>query len=303
MSLAAGAEAQTLSISAPANANEGNSGTRDLNFTVTLSSTVSSTVIFDICFSGTATLAAHSTISAGEDYVPYRPTPVATSCFTSNALTAGQTSYTGVGIQIRGDTDFESDETVIATLSWTNGYTPPAGVTLGTTTATHTILNDDTAADTTAPRVTSITRRTPSTSPTNVGALSWRVTFNEAVQNVDATDFQVSGPTNAFVSLQRVDDGYAIYDVVVARGNLDSFDGTVTLSFANGQNIEDSSGNALGNTTPTGTNDNTFEVDNTAPRVTSITRQTPSSSPTDADSLTWRVLFNEAVQNVNAADF
>ena len=162
-----------------------------------------------------------------------------------------------------------------------------------------------TSQDTTAPRVSSIERRfprIPSTSPTNADTLQWRVTFNEAVQNVDAADFQVSG-TSATVAVQRADDGYAIYDVTASGGNLAGLTATVTLSFANGQNIEDSSGNSLSNTTPTGTNDNTFEVDNTAPRVTSIMRQTPSSSPTDADSLTWRVLFNEAVQNVNAADF
>ena len=171
------------------------------------------------------------------------------------------------------------------------------GYTVGnTSSATVTVIGDSTA-----PRVTSITRQTPSSSPTDADSLTWRVTFNEAVQNVNAADFQVSG-TNASLILIRFTDR-TIYDVVASFGNLASLTGTVTLSFVNGQDIEDSSGNGLSNTTPTGTNDNTFEVDNTAPRVTSITRQTPSSSPTDADSLTWRVLFNEAVQNVNAADF
>ena len=46
-------------------------------------------------------------------------------------------------MRIRGDTDTEYDETVIATLSFTSAYPPPAGVTLGTATATYTILNDD----------------------------------------------------------------------------------------------------------------------------------------------------------------
>ena len=158
-----------------------------------------------------------------------------------------------------------------------------------------------TAQDTTAPRVTSITRQTPSSSPTNADVLRWRVTFNEAVQNVDAADFQVSGATATLLVAQV--GATNAYNVTATAGNLANLDGTVTLSFANGQNIEDTSGNGLSNTTPTGTNDNTFEVDNTAPRVSSITRQTPSSSPTDADSLTWRVTFSEAVQNVNAADF
>ena len=41
----------------------------------------------------------------------------------------------------------------------------------------------------------------------------------------------------------------------------------------------------------------------TAPTVTSIVRQDPSSTPTNADSLTWRVTFSEAVSNVGTADF
>ena len=189
------------------------------------------------------------------------------------------------------------------TLSFANGQDieDSSGNDLTNTTPTGT--NDNTfEVDNTAPRVTSITRLIPTSSLTNLDNVRWRVTFNEAVQNVGRADFQVSG-TNANKLVQRVGNGGDIYNVVIIGGNLASLNGTVTLSFASGQDIEDRSGNDLTNTTPTGTNDNTFEMDNTAPRVTSITRQTPSSSPTDADSLTWRVLFNEAVQNVNAGDF
>ena len=204
----------------------------------------------------------------------------------------------------------EGSETINVALgpdgTGTNGFDHTSlGTNVGGGADPHNTNNDFditiTAQDTTAPRVTSITRQTPSSSPTDADSLTWRVTFNEEVQNVNAVDFQVSG-TTARPTLIRFTDR-TIYDVVASFGNLASLTGTVTLSFANGQDIEDSSGNVLTNTTPTGTNDNTFEVDNTAPRVTSIMRQTPSSSPTDADSLTWRVLFNEAVQNVNAADF
>ena len=165
------------------------------------------------------------------------------------------------------------------------------------------------STDTTAPRVTSIARQTPTTSPTDADTLVWRVTFSEAVQNVDAADFTVTGTT----AILAVSQGGSTnsYDITASGGNLAGLNATVTLSFANGQNIQDTSGNALSNTTPTGANNNFFMVDNsvpppadtTAPRVTSITRQTPSTSPTDADSLTWRVTFDEAVQNVDATDF
>ena len=253
--------------------------------------------------------------------------------------------------------------------------------------------------DTTAPQVTSIERQTPTTSPTNADSLTWRITFNEDVQNVDAADFTVSGTTATLAV--REETASTVYDVTASGGDLASLDATVMLSFAGGQNITDTAGTALANTTPTGTNENTYDVDNTAPtvgitgvpatssapftatftfseavtgfvvggievgngaasdfmetstsvytalitpasdglvtvdvakdvamdpagndnaaatqamseyttpdttapQVTSIERQTPTTSPTNADSLTWRITFNEDVQNVDAADF
>ena len=161
------------------------------------------------------------------------------------------------------------------------------------------------AADTTAPSVSSIERQTPSSSPTNADSVKWRVTFNEAVQNVDSGDFQVSGTALTITVVSPVTGSETTtYDVTVSSGNLAGLDGTVTLSFASGHNIQDMAGNALASSpTVSGTNDNSYVVDNTAPGVTSITRQTPATSPTGADSLTWQITFDEAVQHVNDADF
>ena len=94
-----------------------------------------------------------------------------------------------------------------------------------------------------------------------------------------------------------------VYDVTASGGDLAGLDATVTLSFAAGQNIKDTSDNALTDTAPSGTNEPDYVVDNTAPTVTSVARQSPSSSPTNADSLTWRVTFDENVKDVDAADF
>ena len=135
--LAAPAAAQTsatVSVSAPTDANEGNSGTRFKYFTVKLSRAISQNVTAKICYSGTATRGASA------DYQLAANNAVYTSNCWSAIINGGQTSSTAVGIRIRGDTAFESDETVVATLSLTN---PPPGVTLGTSTATYTILNDD----------------------------------------------------------------------------------------------------------------------------------------------------------------
>ncbi|MBF0297013.1 MAG: DUF4347 domain-containing protein, partial [Magnetococcales bacterium] len=45
------------------------------------------------------------------------------------------------------------------------------------------------------------------------------------------------------------------------------------------------------------------DADTTAPRITSIDRQTPATASTDADSLVWRVTFDETVSNVSTGDF
>ena len=359
---------------------------------MTLSSAHTAPISVRVCYSGTATRGASA------DYQSRFSTAISTNSCATRLIATGSTGTNAYGIQIRGDTDAEPDETVIATLSLVN---PPAGVVLGTSTATYTILNDDnnaptvdnvipdqtatagtafsyafpantfsdadsdsltytatksddtalpswltftannrafsgtpqaanvgtlsvkvtandgsatvsdtfdivvSAADTTAPSVTSIERQTPNSSPTNADSVKWRVTFNEAVQNVDTADFQISGTASTITVVSPV-TGFetTTYDVTVASGNLAGLDGTVTLGFASGHNIRDMAGNALASSpTVSGTNDNSFVVDNTAPGVTSITRQTPATSPTNADSVKWRVTFNEAVQHVNDADF
>ncbi len=70
-------------------------------------------------------------------------------------------------------------------------------------------------ADTTAPTVTSIVRQTPTSSPTNADSLTWRVTFSEAVSNVDTADFAVNG-TTATLSVSAVSG--VTYDVTSERG-------------------------------------------------------------------------------------
>ena len=49
--------------------------------------------------------------------------------------------------------------------------------------------------DTTAPTVTSIERQDPTALLTNSDTPTWRVTFSEAVKNVDGTDFTIAGTT------------------------------------------------------------------------------------------------------------
>ena len=161
----------------------------------------------------------------------------------------------------------------------------------------------DVNLDMTPPAVTSVERLTPATSPTNGDSLTWRVTFSEAVENVDAADFGVSGTTATLTDVQPVSGETGVYDVTASGGDLADLSGTVTLGFASGQDIEDAAGNALTATMPTGANDNAYVVDNTAPTWQSITRQDPMAELTDTDTLTWRLTFSEAVGPVTAEAF
>ena len=168
-------------------------------------------------------------------------------------------------------------------------------------------VDDDEVPDTTAPTVTSIVRQTPASSPTNANSLTWRVTFSEAVSNVDATDFAVSG-TTATLTVAAVSGVTGAYDVTASGGNLADLSATVTLSFAAGQNIQDAANNTLTNTAPTGTNDHTYVLDNTAPTVTITGVPGTSSAPftatfTFSEAVTGFVVGDITLDNATASNF
>src|SRR5262249_40876155 len=121
--------------------------------------------------------------------------------------------------------------------------------------------------DNAAPVLQSFLRQTPSGSPTNADTLVFRATFSEAVNNVDAADFSVTGTTAAVSAVALVSAG--VYDVTVSGGDLAGLNGTVGLDLAAGQNITDAEGNALPAGEPA--TDQTFVIDNTAPALTSFT--------------------------------
>jgi len=99
---------------------EGNAGTTDMIFTITLNAVSGVDATVDITSSdGTATAGSDYTAASGTINFP-----------------AGLTTRT-VTVLISGDTLFEPDETLISTLS------NPSNATIGTATATGTITNDD----------------------------------------------------------------------------------------------------------------------------------------------------------------
>ena len=161
--------------------------------------------------------------------------------------------------------------------------------------------------DTAAPQVASIARQSPTSSPTRADSLTWRVTFSETVANVDEADFEV-GVTTATLTVAAVLGSSVAHDVTVEGSNLAGLTGTVTLAFASDHDIADTAGNALTNTVPTGTNDNTFELDNTAPTVTIGGVPKTSTAPftatiTFTEPVTGFVLADIALANATAAAF
>ena len=156
-----------LSISAPADADEGDSGTTDRYFEVTLDKPAAKTINYRVCFSGTASRDATkaTTIPAGKDYqtgIQNAGMLVASpnACLNGRIFAGHLADGELHGIRVGGDTDVEGDETVIATLELKQNAID-AGVELGTSEATHTIRGDDGAA----PRV----RVTPDASAVTEG--------------------------------------------------------------------------------------------------------------------------------------
>ncbi|ELR69999.1 hypothetical protein C900_04426 [Fulvivirga imtechensis AK7] len=151
--------------------------------------------------------------------------------------------------------------------------------------------------DVTAPEVTSIVRQTPVTASTAATSVTFRVTFDEPVSNVDVTDFTLSGSASGTLNSVTANSA-SEYDVNITTvsGNGDN----LNLDFAGGQDITDVAGNAF---TGTINSEEEYVIDNTAPEVSSIIRQTPATASTTATSVTFRVTFNEDVTNVDLTDF
>ncbi|HWQ46420.1 MAG TPA: sortase, partial [Longilinea sp.] len=155
--------------------------------------------------------------------------------------------------------------------------------------------------DNLAPVLNSFTLQNPATSPTGADTLVIRATFNEAVLNVDTTDFYVNGATTATISnVNLVSDG--IYDITISGGDLAGLNGAVIgVNLNTTQNITDLAINALANGEPTV--DETYTMENVPPGLTSFTRQTPTGSVTNADSLVFLATFTEDVTNIGTDDF
>ena len=221
---------------------------------------------------------------------------------TGGALTGGASGITATGTN-------GTNYTVSVTPSGTADVTvqvPAGAATDGVNGSLASQTDTIDYVDSTAPTVVSVERHDGTAAQaevTNADTLTFRVTFSEAVANVDAADFDASGTT---ATATNVSGSGAVYVVTVSGGNLAGYNGAVGLGFATDQNIADEADNALIATTPSGVNQ-TYTLDNTAPTITSITRVDDDGNDpgehTNADEVKFRVDISEPVNRVNDRDF
>jgi hypothetical protein len=122
--------------------------------------------------------------------------------------------------------------------------------------------------------------------------VTFRVTFNEAVNGVDATDFSLTTTgTLAGTSIGTVTPvSGSVYDVAVNTG---TGDGTIRLNLIDNDSIADTAGNKLGGTgTGNGnfTTGATYTIDRTNP-TTTITSN--PSNPSNSSSATFNFTTND----------
>lgn len=139
-------------------------------------------------------------------------------------------------------------------------------------------------------------------SPTPTATVDFRVSFTQDVSDVGADDFRVAvggGITGASViSVTPVDR--RTYAVVVNTG---SGDGSVGLDLVDNDSIRNDLGVALGGS-GNGNGDSigpVFSVIKSAPLVSAIGPASPN--PTAAGTVTFSVVFNQDVRNVDRDDF
>ena len=151
-------------------------------------------------------------------------------------------------------------------------------------------------ADTTAPSVT-INQAAGQADPTSASPINFTVTFSETVTGFTASDISFAGSTVGGTLTAAVTGTGPTYNVAVSGM---TGTGNVVVSVPAGA-ATDAAGNASLASTST---DNTVafsSIDTIAPTVQSINRV--GTTPTNAASVSWTVLFSESVTGVDASDF
>ena len=150
--------------------------------------------------------------------------------------------------------------------------------------------------DTTAPSVT-INQAAGQADPTSASPINFTVTFSETVTGFAAGDISFAGSTVGGTLTATVTGTGPTYNVAVSGM---TGTGSVVVSVPAGA-ATDAAGNASLASTSTDNSVTFGTVDTTAPTVQSINRV--GTTPTNAASVSWTVLFSESVTGVDASDF
>lgn len=150
------------------------------------------------------------------------------------------------------------------------------------------------------PSVTGSLRADPN--PASADIVSFTVTFSEAVSGVDTSDFTLTATGSLSGSLVANLSGAGdTYTVLVATG---SGDGGLRLDVLDDDSILNASGLPLGGAGAGNgnfTSGEAYTIDKTVPVVTGSLRA--DANPTTAASVSFTVVFSEAVMGVDPSDF
>jgi len=161
------------------------------------------------------------------------------------------------------------------------------------------------------PVVSSVTRKTPSLSPTNVSTVTFQVKFSEPVLNVNVGSFTQASPPSDFTltTTGNIAGAYITDVAVVGSGdtysvtvNTGSGDGTIRLDVRDNMwNDPDivSAANPQYGLNGGFTTGESYTIDKTAPFAIFIGILPPSTNPTNAASVDFWVYFNEPVVGVD----
>ncbi len=148
-----------------------------------------------------------------------------------------------------------------------------------------------------APYVVSFARQTPPARDTNANPLIFRATFSEPVDNAQISSNYVvhsnspNPTTTATVSgVTRISGN--VYDVTVSNGNLDSFNGLVSLDLSLSSNITDTVSTPITPGEPPVDED--YLVDTISPTVT-VNQASSQPDPAAGPPVDFTVVFSEPI--------
>ncbi|WP_085864926.1 Ig-like domain-containing protein [Pseudooctadecabacter jejudonensis] len=156
-----------------------------------------------------------------------------------------------------------------------------------------------TTVDSVRPDLLTVERLDPTTVVTNADTLKWKATFSEPVTGLAAGAFTVTGASGANLAYEQTANP-AVWTVTASGAAVASAQGTLILQTALGFAPTDLAGNKADTLFATF---ELYTLDNTGPFMTNVARQSPSQATTNADSLTFRATFDDALVGVQASDF